>query len=551
MASSLEARSSQIGSVTAPPQQVDPIEQVDTPKGEISHNTSTVGVQALTKSDWVYLTTLTWTRAMEPGTVIFKTPIHPTSCNPYVQYLARMFNTYVGSMAIRMKVVGTAFYGGDLRICIVPPNIQMDDIAKLPLSYLTALPNRAYDPKDSAYVEQHTTDQRNVLYHYNSDAPDFSDPSNFGGYYVIFVVAKLVTQSNEFNDLQILLETTGDFEFTQPAPLFAGSGPTPTPTLLPPWATQHVLMQSGCDDNAADFGNFNAVILPSTIQSLPSGGVFGAGINGKSIDQFPGSNLSENVLTYRRQIQEKSKTLHLVSNGHFSRHGTNATKWIGDSEQVPPINAEKTGFFCQMAWADPAAEATGPVSLTSMEYAVQANGTVQVQFPDQSASHSVPYRSTRTGLILGQDVNNVPSPVDVTLLQSHDGSKLQPMAPGESILVFTNKKYKTVNVQTQQIAAAMKDVEFNMDSSAVFSIRPYLTGLPIRQVRLNPNGFFTTNASATNILIEDDFYFQFEYMLPLVSPLPPLSGDLLIHDYSMRHATKSMMKTYARLALEH
>jgi hypothetical protein len=547
MSEALDAPHAEIGTVMSPNRPIDPIQQHENPKGEISHTTSNVGVMELLLRDWVYLTTITWTREMNPGTVLFSLPIHPTTCNEYVKWFAMMWNAFTGGWKMRGKIVGTAFYGGDLRFGIIQPNINPARIQELPLSFLTAMPNVAMDPKDSRYFEIGTTDQRNVLYHYNSSTPNFADPNSFCGTFVIYVVAKLVTQSDEFNNIQILLECAGDFEFSQPAPLNISPGPDPIDSVLPIWATSHLLNQPGCDDFGVVTGEQNIMVLPSSVVGLPCGAVFSRGDLGVHTSAFPGSAVSVEVAKYRDTVLTRAKTAMPICNGHFVNVETlPAIDWrynLDSNTQTGIINCEADAMYIPNGMFgdhDPTTE-----SLRSHEITVTDTGMVRWHFKATVAILGPP-RSSRTGIAPGADSNF--GPVDPTKLQTFGSTDLKPTAPGESIVVFTNRRLRTMNAQTWNISEAMKNVRIRSNTSAVFSLRPYESALPVRILRLNPNGFFTTNGSATNIIFGDDCYLQFEYMLPINSPLPPLTGDMLIHDYNYKSQTRKEMKKFAQLA---
>jgi len=264
------------------------------------------------------------------------------------------------------------------------------------------------------------------------------------------------------------------------------------------------------------------------------------------MDTFTGTIFSDRVATYVDQIRRGSNTLHTLVNGTVKK-GTVYWYWSADTIEVPPINCEQDSY----TFVSPFGVGIGQTwqDLPSTKIEISSDGTVEVDFGRVDTITNQTPRTVRGAYGLGMDTGNTPTILDPSIFAVHGNTVCKPMAPGESILIFANLRYRTYNVQTYAISKAMKDITFDENNSAIFSIRPYETGLPIRMVRLNPNGFFTTNGSEAQLVIEVDCYLQFESFTPLNSPLPPLTGDLLIHDYNLQRKGRQELKRYKQMRL--
>lgn len=165
---------------------------------------------------FVSQTTLTWNTTMLPGTVLFKVPIHPTSCHQVVTYLSRIYNAWAGSLQFRLKIAGTGFHAGALGLARIPPNIDPNTLTTL--SAITVFEWEMIDPKELMTITREVMDQRQIMFHYGD--LDLNNINTFGGWFMIFVYVPLATSSTGLNqiNIQVMSRLGSDFTFSQIKP---------------------------------------------------------------------------------------------------------------------------------------------------------------------------------------------------------------------------------------------------------------------------------------------------------------------------------------------
>jgi len=168
-------------------------------------------------SQFVGLTNFTWSTAQSPGTLLWSSAITPQRAHANLQYLAKMYNIWVGGLDYQIKVAGTGFHAGALAVVRLPPNIDPSSISSV--SQFTMFEYVVIDPKTLDAMLKTSIDQRPIFYHYNSD--DLSLPNSIGGYIAVYVLIELNTSSSGSSqiDVQVFNRASPDFNLLQIVPV--------------------------------------------------------------------------------------------------------------------------------------------------------------------------------------------------------------------------------------------------------------------------------------------------------------------------------------------
>lgn len=253
--------------------QVEPaIERVETKQSkqeDLAHTNMKLGLDVIFKQ-FLYLATYRWSTTDAPGKVLAIFPIHPSACNEYNDHIYQIMNNWVGGMKLRLRIIGTAFYGGGLYFIRVPPTFSIEEIHSMNLTGFTSFPHVDMDPKNLSSIDLDLQDYR--ANHFHTGDLNLSDPNSFGGYLVVVVNARLVTQSSEINSIDFRVESAGNFTFQVPRPIkraaTEASGPL-TPRSL------YVGNLRGCDDaTTVNSGTSRLAIIKKSFSKPLNGHIF-------------------------------------------------------------------------------------------------------------------------------------------------------------------------------------------------------------------------------------------------------------------------------------
>lgn len=221
---------------------------------EISHTGIDLGLDVISKQ-FVYTGTYTWSTTDQPGKVLHVFPIHPEACNKYTDHVYQMFNVWTGGQKARIRIIGTAFYGGGLYFVRIPPNYTIEQVNAMDLSSYTAFPHADMDPKNLSSIDLDLPDYR--IGHFHQGPLELSNPQSFAGWLAIVVNARLVTQSPEISSIDLRVEMAGDFLYKVPGPIrdlpSEATGPISEANLFVPNLT-------GCDDAVHMINHTNLVV---------------------------------------------------------------------------------------------------------------------------------------------------------------------------------------------------------------------------------------------------------------------------------------------------
>jgi len=510
------------GMVTTPPQT--DVQAIPSKKGEIAHTTAVEDISFLLYRDYIFLAEYTIDSTMLPGHVFAILPIHPSKCNPYVDYFSRPFNAWNGTMGIRTRFMANAFNGGSFRIGWLPPNLLPEEIRTMPLSSLTAYPNRDLDPKNTDWMHYMANDERNVMFHWMTNEVQYDKPESFGGYIVMYVVGSLVVGQAQIGSVSMVVEAVGNFTFRQPSPRFKNIAPT-TEGPLHDYARIGLSYAQGCDDFLASVTN-TIQIQPVADRDLTTGYVYAKSMGGKDPWSF-GGTMNERLLQFKG------------TNGMILSSVPAAVVMEGSTFPIVKTDA----FAQRIPISLPFNVEYDAVGASTSLFKVAAGGSVEffdftpdkrelsneAEYFMRSVSVSNPgvlFRSYCRAFLTGDRGTRA---VDMKKCEIRNATYKLPNPQGkESIVTFCNGWIGTMNMQTRPISDSLSVSVLDKNTSYLYAVRTELSPEKIRILRLNPNGMFTTQAEDKLTIIEtpigDSVYLTYEGTLPVDSPLPPRSS---------------------------
>lgn len=495
-------------------------------KQDIVQTTSIETVQHILYRDWIYSRTYNIDSSMKPGHVFGFIRIHPGDCNKYVSYIANMFKTWTGGMKVRARFMANFANGGSFRIGYLPPIFRKSEILNIPLATLTAYPNQDLDPKNTDWTEFRTSDQRNIAYHYMQNPDEIEDVQNFGGWIVFYVVGSLVQSLQTTGAVQMVIETAGDFEFRQLAPLTSGfveGGPFPTNIL------GGLSCQGGCDNRYVNRITTMHALPPAMGTTIKMGGVLARKLNGEYVQATQLSQYASDLRSrWTTSLQCKTDDDYAFTAVTSYNHGRFAT---GTSWPAPSRSE-----FCVAAATKSIGGETGKnARYRFSDWVVQGSyGNFDAVLVDGETEKFEAMASGR-----GFVCRPVKSGYDtVTATAWHGASDFPNTFPEESLVVFFNQPMCTVDLQTFAMAEHLRRYKPG-GVGFLYSLRSANTTGPIMWLRLSQEGMFTTNAVANRVDIADSsIYLQYEQELSPSAPLPPVPSPLYLME-NMRMVRKA------------
>jgi len=413
-----------------------------------------------------------------------------------------------------MRMMATAFYGGSIRVGYLPPNINQTEIRNMPLDVLTVFPNDDFDPKNTTWAHFSTPDERDVLYHYmspNTNGWDVTDKRSFGGYIVLYVAGRLVTQSPEMTSINVIIESAGNFNFSQINPRFGVTDFSDNKGVL---STASTRLDTWVSSEADKHKIRNVTILQNNINSLPLGGFK------MTPYQYPDIDSAEGI-TLGPIGQDVRKTN--ITNKMFSTN-------IGADPAAPYETFEAVttpSLFHPMilpSLANVSFDGAGDYNFENRAltgHGGKGQNWNLVYKPPNSAKHIIVNNPASYFV-----VENSAVPLSGTINSYKTGCQFAPNAAIESIVVFPDD-YSFINLQPYNFAADLRAHKaYDPIMSQIYALRRK-EGTIITYIRLNPNGICTAPPTPTETVIEivEGMYLEYVQDLPITSPLPVSSSS--------------------------
>uniref|UniRef100_A0AB38ZKD0 Calicivirus coat protein domain-containing protein n=1 Tax=Suncus murinus ribovirus 1 TaxID=3139575 RepID=A0AB38ZKD0_9VIRU len=295
------------------------------------------------RSNYVSKALFEWNTEQHPGTLLWSAKVHPMDSHQWIEYVAKMYNTWGGGFDYAFKVAGTAFHAGQIVFARLPPNIKPESIKTT--ADITAFECYYIDPKCLEVNVKEVMDQRNIMYHWMDTKLDPDNPNSFGGYIACYVFIPLVTSSTGVQNINIQcwIKASQNFQFSQIRPL-GGSGPIPINNVK-------LLVESYLDFHGQylipfNFGNSDSLNAnANTVTTLTT----------TNVVQADGKYYS-NLTSY-----DNYPNIFLVSNGYFETPSTwkkkvGADGWAGfegyakgDEIKIFPKNKDTGPVMCAPA----------------------------------------------------------------------------------------------------------------------------------------------------------------------------------------------------------
>lgn len=524
---------------------------------EIKHTSAIETLNFLLFRDWIFLTRFVISSKFQPGHVFGIIKVHPLFCHKFVRFVYQMFNAWNGSMGIRCRFMATAFFGGSFRVGFLPPNISESEIRGMGTENLTAYPNVDLDPKNTDWMTYSPPDERNVMFHWSTNTPDYTKPESFGGYIVFYVVGPLVTQNATFDSISLVVESVGKFQFAQPNPSFGisiappiNSGPLSVATCT------DILNQRGCDDQVSS--RMRIQYLNSGVTSLSVGGMMAKGINGIYTSSFPGQTLDSAMLTLRNGIEANTTHLGLAQ---FSLTNSDSLTYLDMS--LFPGRHQNIIQNSEINAYEATANLFSGASLPEMKI---VNSTTSKKFdagefkvffqPINGGTYFVSYPADAGHSCYLVVAGETSAPLSLAALTiTGNSTSLTPTVANESIVTFTNVGTRSLNIQTEDMAFDMNATSgLDPAVSYLYAVRTKAFPDPIRILRLNPNGFLTTQPFASDVIFDgsgSEIYLTYEGTFPTSSPLPPTSSmSYMYHTQLHNDMLSKYGKTSRRTRIE-
>lgn len=491
------------------------LEQLPSNPSQIAQDTSIEGVSHVLERDWIWKETVSVSTTMSPGTVFSIMPIHPFQCNRFVRHVAQMFNCWTGGMHIRLRMMATAFYGGSLRVGFLPPNLTPTQIRNMPLDVLTVYPNNDFDPKNTNWVHFSTTDERDVAFHYmsnNADGYDPSDKRSFGGYIVLFVAGRLVTQSPEISSINIVVETAGNFEFSQINPQF---GLVDYSDQLGSLTGEALLVDNWIPADVPTFSPWMKLgILEDTVTNINVGGFKMQPWLSTTLENTPGITIgpaTSGIPTTNFKLVNENY------GGYPSDTATNIARFI---DLYP-------GFSQQNVW-DVENNVSGSATTTSQECQILLDPT-GARLLGNTCRYALGPGSQPSGLTMNANgtVFSVYNEVLDTstwatfILGSYSDAKFEPLTINESILTVFSSAMMAPALQPLQFKRSLlANPCTDAQVSELYNLRN-ADGTILTVVRLQPNGMMTVPAAPRTVIsILPGMRLDFLQTLPINAPIP-------------------------------
>lgn len=457
-----------------------------------THGTQINDVDPYLRTQFVIDSTILWTDQMSPGTVLYSRPIHPSSLNDVVKYMTRPYNYWKGSMEFKMFLAGTGFNAGKIGIFKLPPNKRPEEIGGI--NEWSMLPYEVMDVKQMMAFTRVGSDQANILYHYNP--LDLNDSSTFGGYFVIVVLMKLVgRQTGDSINLMVSNRLAEDFVVGQllPPSLFPGASAGVSPyNLCFPQPGDQVLHPLSADPIVY------MKILPAA-PLVKNTGTYGA-------YSLAGQQVSPALTKDRSDpLKMRAWALKQPSGLRFER------------------NAPHEG---EQYWMIDRTKGQTPENVISIPYKTPTDAASLVY---QADLHTwVALEGEANMMISPTEVANVPYiiPQVSSLIPIPDEHVKFAIYNGESQVVFTNRFGTTGRSDVWQTRATGEVLSqlaptYGPNDCVLFQVYEIDTGLPVMQLKLYPEGFFTTAHSSTTLLMEYKRYkVEFIGSVNRTQPIP-------------------------------
>lgn len=455
---------------------------------------------------------ITWSSTQAKNTTLANFQISPHFMDTLLKYQSAIYNMWSGDFEFSFHFAGTGFQGGKVIAFKIPPNMDPDEIT---IMEATMFPNCIMDPKMLAPVGLVGTDTKNVMAHWTitgSDSPRSRD--YIGGTLCLRVFNELFSAALENTFCTISV-------WVRPAPNFTLS------QIIPPRIT------SLNYDNYPTFGRFAS---PDTYGSpmhplvpLELTYIYVPPNTSASVEVWRGVDFLFNLDGTPLNSDYRPMSWWNGISNTVRNPGKNQAQFVTS-------NNTKFRFAVQPNGNDGAVDAMWYRQTDSV-----SAGTLTIQTIDYSRGPAVAVITFFTNIdnsatgVVASNPDDDQTFLAAPFVNPNVTTGPQILAPnGEKIVYFGHAPTYSVNAlgclmprhETSLIAQGLfKDL--NRGETPVFSVKDATSQATMGYFRLNPQGYFSTNHSASTWTAIGCSKFYLSYLetigqnelLPTINPV--------------------------------
>lgn len=468
---------SALGNPAGPPQEIP------------AHTGQMNGFDPKIHMQWVPIDTIIWSVNQPSGVLLWKRPIHPSFSNPLLSYLAGIYNTWGGNLDYRFKVAGTGFHAGAIAIVRIPPNRKPEEF-QTPQAW-GAFEYMVIDPKTLETESVGVSDQRPIAFHYFPFKQD--DSYTFGGWIAMYVLIPLNTSATGSQQIAIqAFNKPGDnFQYSQLIMPASNEIANPFP---PQYQSYFEDFDLNNITTAPCITSYIAIEPDSLKETFFVANCYK--VDGSPMSQYASATPSPVDTTIDAALQGRVIKLDKLE-----------IQLLQDYISILVPNKSAMGL-CGLQTGDKAiAEGFENVEV------VVAYGNSVVWDVNQTASKVK--EDSQVGILFTEG----------KLDDKYKDNVYAASIEGESIIHFRDATKKIPSVQNRRLTQLFKSGKlkrmFFSNTCALFTMVSVDEGLPLGQVKLYYEGFFTARSTKSQVLLDaDKIKFEFSGYIARTDPIP-------------------------------
>lgn len=481
------------------------------------------GLEQYLATNWITVATFIWTVGLAPGTLMWSCPISP-DIHPILAYLSALYNSWAGPLEFLVKVAGTAFHAGALKIVRLPPNIP-------PETYNTAQDTDYFewgviDPKTLEVVARSVADQRRMNYHYVGD----KTPDGIGGHLAIYVQIPLNTSASGTHQIQINVwcRTGPGFTFLQVKPI--PRNPSERPDR---WRRMGDMFRFADQHTTTTYDRqsiiYNLIILQKSTKMIDRG----MAMHRDGFGELRSSKYPYDYTTLSRdddKVWPPFPDFVTTDGTEFASKGY-VWNWTGEGRAYFKVNPVAENQKGRLMMSNKNAEALAKPG-NAITFAEIADDKVSMIPETSNASNTWP--CTGRIVVPFADIYGDWNPIK----NSDSADNFAAPNEFESIVVFPSNKTPVEEFLTKQMwstqTAYMSEymllnkpfTEIGQHQAVIFQAVDTQYNLPVGTFKLYPSGFLTSVASSTNKVIRlNKIVLNPIQLIPIGQPIPVVPGS--------------------------
>nr|WPV63555.1 MAG: capsid protein [Wufeng shrew picorna-like virus 26] len=453
----------------------------------------------------IFKSTVVWSTSDPPGKLLAWWALTPESINSLVGHLSKMFKCWKGGMKVLLKVHGSAFHAGMASAVALPPD-ELPEKASIGRRW-TAYNWHGVDPKSTDTIEIIVPDICQGAFHYIEKDNEGISSLTVGGYFALYVDSPLNTTTSGTQQIHIEMwcKPAEDFRMTY----------LQLPRTINPPARDTVAEKFALALSANAYSPSRAIMQAAYPYAVSSLHIHPSSVK-KLVKGWAGSIYNNKGVVYNRAMQ--------YSNQFYVTGKVTKMVEVTNTKRTVTLDS---AFF--------------------MQYDLKNNaqrGVVSLSIPGESGWWQATYDSmdkNTSGMVefgLIGDVDAVLKwkvgmtviafmPAWANMVDQKEHEPEDPLvAPiEESFITFTAQyNSKLDSMQTvpfrQAMITAIENNWWPLNQVGVFVVYDSKEGIPLMKIKVYPEGFITTAASADERFISFvHLQTVFESFIPRTSPI--------------------------------